>query len=144
MVICPIRNYMKLKFIFSIVIVSLLGLAFLSQFNLASAQEGNVNPATAPITYFKFILSGKVTYKGFFLSWVKPANNVAITVVNSKTRQSFSTKTNAKGIYAISIDAGVYKVTPSDTIGTKFAPNFRVVNLDRDLMGINFLGNLSK
>lgn len=132
---------MKLKGFILVAIFSILTALSLSQFSVVSAQTQSA--ATSPITYFTYVLRGRVTFR--VLNWVFPATNMSV-VAKNHSGEAFYAKTDYSGFYSLSVrqasaSAG-YMIQPVD--GRKiWHPQYYKKMVSKDLNGLNFVGNLA-
>lgn len=130
---------MKLKGFILVAFFSIIAALSLSQFNVVSAQVQSA--ATSPITYFTYVLRGRITYR--VLNWMFPATNMTVVAKNLQG-ETFSTKTDYTGFYTLSVkqtDTSVhYIIKPSDGQKTAWSPVQYKKMVSRDINGLNFVG----
>lgn len=126
-----------MKYLISILILTVLfGLTAL-QVGKISAAELNISPITSPITYF--LVSGRAGY--IFNGLLYPAKDVNIKAQNIATNQIFSTKTDNQGRYRLSLQRGIYRFAAFDKVNGQirfFDPFNKIFNIDRDRLNANF------
>lgn len=135
---------MKARLILASLIITLFGIAMSSQIKSVAA-EVSTNPITGPIsnpiTYFTYKLSGNISYR--ISRWTTPAKGVLVNIKNINTGNVYSVKTDVKGNYSITLNNGTYNIKPFAK-RVRFIPEYALVNLNKDIQSINFVGYKTK
>lgn len=102
-------------------------------------------PTTAPTpipTPIFYQLTGRVDYR--YQSMVLPAEKVTVEAENQTTREKFTTQTDRRGYFNLSVRSGLYIVKVSDDLNTSFMPPARFAWVRRNTNGIYFYGKLKQ
>lgn len=133
---------MNIRWLLASFLLTLMGGLILAQINYVNVQA-SANPITYPITtpISYFTLSGRVGY----IVWprIVPAKNVKIQAVNTQTNQNTTTLTNSQGRYNIQVVPGQYRITASDSRGSRFNPSEYLIDvISANLNNLNFIAKL--
>lgn len=137
---------MKLKALILVVFFSVLAALSLSQSNIVSAQtESGV---TSPVTYFTYVLRGKVHFRLLNYTHFIRGTNVTIEAKNIQSGQTFSAKTDASGAYTLVVkqasSSAHYVIKPNfNGEVIRWFPAQHVLPVSKDINNINFGGKLS-
>lgn len=146
---------MKKKLFIALGLGLIWGALMLGQMRLVNAQSVNQNlvsgpitaPITSPISYFAYVLGGKINYQyltfRFIPFWpylkpvfsLRPAANVNVSALNTQTRVGTFATTDTDGLYSIAVSetsssSAQYNVKASDNLGTYFFPRQRTINVE--------------
>lgn len=133
---------MKIKALIFLSVFSILAILSLSQFSVVSAQTKPV--ATSPITYFTYLLRGRITYRLLDSVSQIPASGVTVVAKNSKSGKIFYTKTNLNGDYTLTVNqasvSAQYLIRPNDGRKTQWIPAQYKLMVSKDINNLNFVG----
>ena len=131
---------MKLKFILSTLIFTLIAVGAFSQ--VVSPASATSAPLTSPISSALKQVSGTVYYLSLSVYRFVPAAGAAVSAKNSQTGEMFSATVDAKGHYNLSIPVGKYSLWAEGAGFTayKFVPTFNNLPIIFDLPHLDFFG----
>lgn len=133
---------MKLKGVILVAVFSLIAAVTLSQFSVVSAATSSA--VTSPVTYFTYLLRGRITYRLFNSLLQIPASGVTVIAKNGNSGATFSTKTNLNGNYALAVSqasaSAHYGVKPNDGKNTQWSPAYYMLTVSSDISNLNFVG----